>query len=131
MLTETNLYVCVGQDYNKALPSGLIVEDRTRQLLEITIAERDYRIALSKENLWASHLWSTVEVEKSTHVPPLDLILPLLHLRHAIHVVFGGSDLQPLTAEELLLVEEIISGKLGIPLAKEARTLLESATSSS
>ena len=37
--------------------------------------------------------------------------------------------MQPLTAEELLLVEEIMSGRHGIPLAKEAKALLESATS--
>ena len=42
----------------------------------------------------------------------------------------GGSDLQPLTVEELLLVEEIMSGKFSIPLAKEAKALLEGAVSS-
>ena len=47
MLTDTNLYVCAGWDFNKALSSGLIAEDRTRQLLEIAIAERDYRVAFS------------------------------------------------------------------------------------
>ena len=78
--TDTNLYVCIGRDYNKALLSGLIIEDQTRQLLEIAIVERDYKVALSKENLWASHLWLSVEVEKGILVPPLKLILPLLHL---------------------------------------------------
>ena len=46
-----------------------------------------------------------------------------------IHVVFGGSDLQPLTVEELSLVEDIMVGKLGIPSTKEARALLEGAAS--
>ena len=78
--TDTNVYVCAGRDYNKALPSGLIADDRTRQLLEITIAERDYRVALSEENLLASHLWSSVEVEEGILVSPLELILPLLRL---------------------------------------------------
>ena len=87
-VADTNHYVCAGGDFNKALPSGLIAEDQTRKLLEIAIAERDYRITLSEENLWASHLWSSVEVEKGTPVPPLDLIFPLLSLRHAIHVVY-------------------------------------------
>ena len=105
MLTDINLYVCAGQDFNKMLPNGFITEDRTRKLLEIAIAKCEYRIALLEENLRASHLWSSVEVEKGIPVPPLDLILPLLRLRHAIHVVFGGSDLQPLTAQELSLIE--------------------------
>ena len=52
-------------------------------------------------------------------------------MRHAIHVVFGASDLQPLTAEELLLVEEIMSGKFGMPSAKQTKALLEGASSSS
>ena len=43
----------------------------------------------------------------------------------------GGSDLQPLTVEELSLVEEIMSGKFSILLAKEAKALLEDAASSS
>ena len=42
MLTDTNVFVCAGRDYNKALPSGLIVEERTRQLLEVAVGERDY-----------------------------------------------------------------------------------------
>ena len=40
-------------------------------------------------------------------------------------MVFGSSELQPLTARELSLVEKIISGKFGIPSAKEAKALLE------
>ena len=100
-------------------------------MLEISIVEHDYKIALSEENLWASHLWLSVEVEKGIHVSPLDLIFPLLRLRHAIHVVFGGSNLQPLTTEELSLVVEIMSGRHRIPSAKEAKALIESATSSS
>ena len=39
--------------------------------------------------------------------------------------------MQPLTVEELSLVVEIMSGKLGISSAKEARALLEGAASSS
>ena len=90
-------------------------------MLEITTTECDYRVALSEENLRASHLWLNIEVEKGIPIPPLDLILPLLRLQHVIHVVFGGSDLQPLMAEELSLVR--------IPLAKQAKALLENATS--
>ena len=93
MSTDTNLFVCVGQDYNKALPSGLITEERTRQLLEIAIAERDYRVALSEVNLRSSRLWAFIEENQGIHVLPVDFVLPLIHLRHAIHVVFGGSDL--------------------------------------
>ena len=93
MSTDTNLFVYVGRDYNKALLSGLIAEEQTRQFLEIPIAERDYKVALSEENLQASHMWSSVEVEKGILVLPLELILPLLRLRHVIHIVFGGRDL--------------------------------------
>ena len=45
--------------------------------------------------------------------------------------MFGGSDLQTLTIGELSLVEEIMRGTYGIPLAKEAKALLEGAASSS
>ena len=39
--------------------------------------------------------------------------------------------MQPLTVEELSLVEEIMSGKFSIPSAKETRALLEGTASSS
>ena len=39
--------------------------------------------------------------------------------------------MQPLTVEELSLVEDMVKGKLGIPSAKEAKALLEGAVSSS
>ena len=85
------------------------------------VGERDYRVVLLEANLRANHLWSFVEeVEQGILVPPLDLILPILQLQHAIHVIYGSSDLQPLTAEELLLVEDIMSEKFSFPSAKEA-----------
>ena len=124
-------YVCAGRDFNRALPSGLIAEEWTRQLLEIAIGEHDYRVALSEAHLSASRLWAFVEESQGITVLLVDFVLPLLHLRHAIHVVFGGSSLQPLTVEELSLVEDMVKGKLGIPSAKEARALLEGAASSS
>ena len=79
----------------------------------------------------SSRLRAFVEEIQGIHALHVDLVLPLLHLRHTIHVAFGGSDLQPLTVEELSLVKDMMSGKLGIPLAKEARALLEGAASSS
>ena len=93
MSTNTNLFVYVGWDYNKALSSGLIAEEWMQQLLEIAIAEHDYRVALSEVNLRSSWLWAFVEESHGIPVLPVDFILPLLCLRHAIHVVFGGSDL--------------------------------------
>ena len=93
-------------------------------MLEIATAECNYKASLLEENLRVSHLWVSVEVEKGITILSLDLILPLLRLRHAIHVVFGGSDLKPLMAKELSLVEEIISGILEIPSTKEANALL-------
>ena len=123
-------FVCVGRDFNKALPSGLIVEEQTRQLLQIESAELDYRVAFSEENLKASRLWAFVEERQGILVLPIDLVLPILHLRHAIHVTFGGSDLQPLTVDELLLVEGLMSGKFSILSAKEARVLLKGTASS-
>ena len=91
MSTDTNLFVCAGRDYNKALLSGLITEERTRLLLEIVIAERDYKVALSEVNLRSSRLWAFVEESQGIHVLPIDFLLPLICLRHAIHVVFGGA----------------------------------------
>ena len=85
-------------------------------MLEIPLGKRDYRVALSEQNLRASHLWLSVEeVRQGIHVPPLDLVLPILCLRCSIHVVFGSSEFQPLTAGELSLVEEIMSCKFNIP----------------
>ncbi|KAL5573130.1 hypothetical protein UlMin_022727 [Ulmus minor] len=119
------------REFNRALPSGLIAEERKRQLLEIVVAERDYRVALSKENLKASGLWSFVEERQGTPALPLDFLLPILRLRHAIHVTFGGCELYPLTPDELSLVEGMMSGKFSIPFAKEAKQLLKGAASSS
>ena len=107
--------VCAGRDFNKALPSGLITEERTQQLLQIEVAERDNRVALFEENLKVNRLWAFIEERQGIPVLPVDLVLPILRLRHAIHVTFGGSDLQPLTIDELFLVEGLMSGKFSIP----------------
>ena len=80
MLTENNLFVCVGRDYNKALLSGLITKERTRKLLEIAIAKQDYRVALLEVNLKSSQLWAFVEESQGIHVLLVDFVLPLLHL---------------------------------------------------
>ena len=124
-------YICVGQDFNRALSSGLIAEERMRQLLEIVVGERDYRVALSEENLRASRLWAFVEDRPGTAAFPVDLLLTLLRLRHSINVVFGGSDLRPLTVKELSLTEDLMSGKLSISSAKEGKALMKGAASSS
>ena len=97
----------------------------------IVVAERDYRVALSEENLRSSGLWAFVEERQGTPALPLDLVLPILRLRHAIHVTFGGCDLQPLTLDELSLVEGLMSGKFSISSTKEAKALLKGAASSS
>ena len=125
------LVICAGREFNKALPSGLVAEERTRQLLEVVVAERDYRVALSEENLKASGLWAFVEERHGTSALPLDFLLPILRLRHAIHVTFGGCELYPLIPDELSLVEGIMSGKFRIPSAKEAKQLLKGAAISS
>ena len=79
----------------------------------------------------SSRLWAFVEERQGTPALPLDLFLPILRLRHAIRVTFGGCDLQPLTLDELSLVEGLMSGKFSIPSAKEAKALLKGAASSS
>ncbi|KAL5582334.1 hypothetical protein UlMin_014776 [Ulmus minor] len=119
------------RDFNRALPSGLIAEERTRQLLDIAVGERDYRAALSKENLRASRLWDFVEERPGTATLPVDFVLTLLRLRHSIHIVFGGSDLRPLTVEELSLAEDLMSERINIPSAKEAKLMMKGAASSS
>ena len=125
------LAICAGREFNRALPNGLIAEERTQQLLKIVVAERDYRVALSEENLKASGLWAFVEERQGTPALPLDFLLPILRLWHAIHVTFGGCELYPLTPDELSLVEGMMSGKFSIPSAKEAKQLLKGAASSS
>ena len=72
-----------------------------------------------------------VEERQGIHVPPVDLVSPILRLQHAIHITFGGSDLQPLTVDELLLIEDLITRNFSIPSAKEAKALLKGAASSS
>ena len=71
-------FICVGRDFNRVLPSGLITEERTRQLMDIAVGERDYRVALSEENLRASQLWAFVEDRLGTAALPVDLLLTLL-----------------------------------------------------
>ena len=78
--TNTNLFVCAGRDYNKALPSGLIAEKRTWHLLEITVAERDYKVPLSKVNLRSSRLWAFFEESQGIPILPVDFVLLLLCL---------------------------------------------------
>ena len=124
-------FVCAGRDFNRVLPSGLIAEERTRQLLDIAVGERDYRVALSEENLRASRLWEFVEERPGTAALPVEFVLTLLRLRHSIHIVFGGSDLRPLTVEELSLAEDLMSGRINIPSAKEAKLMMKGAASSS
>ena len=65
------------------------------------------------------------------HILPVDFVLPILRLRHVIHVTFGGSDLRPLTVDELSFIEGLMSGNFSIPSAKEAKALLKGAASSS
>ena len=94
--------------------------------MEIPIGEHDYMVVLSELKVRVNHLWSFVEeVKQGIHVPPLELILPILQLWHAIHVVYGSNYLQPLTVEEFFLVKEFMSGKFIFPLAKEALVLLQ------
>ena len=95
------------------------------------MGECDYRVALSEENLRASRLWDFVEERLGTAALPVDLLLTLLRLRHSIHVVFGGSDLRTLTVEELSLAEDLMSGRINIPSAKEAKLMMKGVTSSS
>ena len=121
--------VYAGQDFNRALPSGLIAEEQNRKLLEIAVAERDYRVALFEDNLRESRLWAFVEERPGTSALPVDLILTLLQLRHSIHVVFGGNDLRPRTVEEFSVAEDLMSGKISIPSAKEAKALMKGAAS--
>ena len=56
MSTDTNRAICAGQDFNRALSSGLIAEERTRLLLEIVPAKHDYKVVLSEENLRSSQI---------------------------------------------------------------------------
>ena len=79
---------------------------------------------LFEVNLTASHLGNFFEeVEEGIPVPPFDLVLLILRLRHAIHVVYGDIGFQPLTAEELSLIDKIMSGKFSFPSTKEALAL--------
>ena len=47
MSIDTNIFFCADRDFNRAMLSGLVVEKRTRLLLEIPMGERDYRVVLS------------------------------------------------------------------------------------
>ena len=65
-------------------------------------------------------------MEQGIPIPLLQLIVPLLRLRHVIHLICGGSNLQPLTPKELSFIDEIMSGKFSYPSVKEARRLRKS-----
>ena len=97
--------------------------------MEIAVGERDYRVALSEENLRASRLWAFVEKRPGIAALLVNLLLTLLQLRHSLHVVFGGNDLRPLMVEELSLVEDLMSGRISISWAKEAKALMKGAAS--
>ena len=73
-----------------------------------------------------SHLWNFVEeVQQGTPIPPLNFLVPILHLGHTIHVVYGECYLQPLTHDKLSLVEDFMSGNFSFPLAKDAMRLMK------
>ena len=57
-----------------------------------------------------------MEERQGTPALHLNLVLPILRLRHEIHVSFGGCDLQPLTLDELSLVEGLMSDVLNLTL---------------
>ena len=73
--------------------------------MEIPVKKRHYRVMLSEARLRSSHLWNFVEeVQQGIYAPPFELILHILCLRHAIHVVYRGSNMQLLTSDKLSLV---------------------------
>ena len=79
---------------------------------------------MSEPRLRANHLGNFVEeVQQGIHFPLLKFLFPILHLRHATHVMYGECSLQPLTHDELSLVEEIMSGEFTFPSFKEAKKL--------
>ena len=47
-------------------------------MLEIAVAERDYRVALSEENLRTSRLWAFVKEKIGIRILLVDLVLTLL-----------------------------------------------------
>ena len=60
-MADTNLLSYADCDFNQVMPSGLVAEERTQQLLEITVKDHDYWVILSKANLRSIHLWNYVE----------------------------------------------------------------------
>ena len=42
MSNDTNSFACADRDFNRAVPSGLVAEERTRQLWEIPLGEHNY-----------------------------------------------------------------------------------------
>ena len=78
-------------------------------------------MVMSKLRLRESHLRNFVEeVQQGIPVPPLKFVLPILRLRHTIHIVHGECSLQPLTPNDLLLIEELMAGGFSFPSANEA-----------
>ena len=76
---------------------------------------------LSEAHLKEIHLWNHVSgIQISIHFPPTKLSLYILRLRHAIHLVYGESSLQPLTLEELSFAEEVMKECFKFLSAKEA-----------
>ena len=81
------------------------------RVLELPEQEQDWRVVLSEARLRESHHWSHVEqIQRSIPIPPLKLSLQVLLLRGAIHVLYGECSLNPLTADELQLIEEEMKG---------------------
>ena len=56
MSTDTNLFAYAYSDFNRVMPSRLVAEESTRQLLEISLGEHDYIVVMSEHNLRVSHL---------------------------------------------------------------------------
>lgn len=98
--------------------SGLLAEERTRQVLELLAEAHVWRVVFSEARLRERNLWSHVDqIHRGILVPPLKLSLQVLLLRRVIHVPYGGCSLNPLTSDKLLLAEEEMKG-FKIPTTK-------------
>ena len=75
---------------------------------------------LAESNLRTSHLWAGVEaIQRGIPFPSLKQTWDVLLSRYCNHIIFGESELNPLTIGEFALAESLMK-KLTVPSTSES-----------
>ena len=109
-------FLVVGYHRNRTFGRTPRAVANTSRLLELPEIERHWKFILEKGRLKVSPLWKHISDPEGTLLPPTKYFVSWLLSGWSCQSLYGRSLLsKPLTAEENLCAEEIMSGKFKIP----------------